>query len=98
MILHSEVFNELAQINCYIDAIGITGIREQIQIFCNSKDSVKYLEAKAMEMIEQENGKIPFVAVIKFSILERLPLDKPIQIKMSTIDTYQIINPQKQQT
>lgn len=83
MILHDEVYNEIAQIHCKVES-GSLRVFETIQIFCNSKDSVKYLKAKAEAKIEQENGKIPFLSVIEFSVLKRMSMNEPIILKMET--------------
>lgn len=87
MILHNEVFDQICEIHCHIKS-GSLNVSEQIQIFCNSKDSTKYLEAKAAQKIEQENGKIPFLSVTNYSVKKRMPIDE-IKIKM--------FNPPKQE-
>lgn len=89
MILHDETFNELAQIHCKVIS-GNINVFEQIQLFCNSKDSNEYLKAKAKEKIQQENGKIPFVSVLEFSIIKRLPMDLPVTMEMANIDSHQV--------
>jgi len=75
-----EVFDQLAKVHCKVTT---PRIKESIVFFCNSQDSDKFLKAKAEEKTVQKYGKISFISVTDFTVLERKNLIKPLTLQIT---------------
>lgn len=91
MILHNEIFNEVAQVHCDFKNVKDSVSKfATIQILCNSKDSIKCIEDKAERKLIEEKA-VSLLDVKRMQIIQRIPLEKDIVVPMANI------NPPKQQ-